>query len=90
MTFSGVDPCRTNNAVQQPWYNIATNPNRAQLQLAVHRADRQHGFRFRCQPQRLHCRWWYSACSLGNPDLKSESASTWTVGGVFRRPSMRR
>src|SRR5262249_23720632 len=32
VTFATTDPCRTNNAVQQPWYNNASNPNRAQTQ----------------------------------------------------------
>jgi iron complex outermembrane recepter protein len=80
------DPCRTGNIVQQPWYNNAQNPNRAQLQALCSALIGNSGSDFNADPNSFNGGGGNLRVEQGNPDLKSESASTWTIGTVFRSP----
>ena len=86
VTFSGVDPCRSNNTTQQPWYNNAQNPNRAQLQALCSAQIDNPASDFNVNPSAFVGGGGGLQIQIGNPNLKSESGETWTLGTVFRSP----
>jgi iron complex outermembrane receptor protein len=81
----GADPCRTNNTVQQEWYNNASNPNRAQLQALCSALIGNPASDFDVNPNTFGGGGGLQV-QLGNPELKSEAGETWTIGTVFRSP----
>ena len=80
---NGGDPCTTG---QNTWGNTAGNPNRAQVQQLC---ATQSGL-----PLSTYTNPFGAPCGFcitldnqtGNPNLKSESAKTWTIGTVLRSP----
>jgi outer membrane receptor protein involved in Fe transport len=86
VTFQGVDPCRSNNTTQQPWYNNASNPNRAQLQALCSAQIGNASSDFNVNPDNFTGGGGGLGVQLGNPNLKSEEGKTWTVGTVLRSP----
>ncbi len=86
VTFATTDPCRTNNTIQQPWYNNTTNTHQADLQRLCSQQIDNPASDFDANPAGFTGGGGGLGVQLGNPNLKSESASTWTVGSVFRSP----
>jgi len=83
---TSTDPCRTNNTIQASWYNNANNPNRAQLQALCSAIIGTGTSDFDANPNDFRTGGGGLQVQLGNPNLKSEDASTWTIGTVFRSP----
>lgn len=86
VTFRGTDPCRSDNTVQEPWYNNESNPNREQLQALCSAQIGNPGSDFDVDPDNFASGGGGLGVQLGNPDLKSESGRTWTIGTVLRSP----
>ncbi len=80
---NGGDPCTTG---QNPWGNTPGNPNQAKVQQLC---ATQSGL-----PLSTYSSTFGAPCGFcialdnqtGNPNLKSESAKTWTIGVVLRSP----
>jgi iron complex outermembrane receptor protein len=81
------DPCSVNNTV--PWGNTAGNPNQAKV-IAL--CNQLSGFPSGVGPitSTYPGLGFYFPLALdqqvGNPDLKSEKATTWTIGTVLKSP----
>ncbi len=86
MVLGAADPCRTNNTVQQPWYNNSQNLNRAQLQVLCSAQIGNANSDFNVNPNGFTGGGGGLRVEQGNPNLKSEAGSTWTVGTVFTSP----
>ena len=86
VTFQGVDPCRSNNTTQQPWYNNASNPNRQQMQALCSAQIGNPNSDFDVNKDNFTGGGGGLGVQLGNPNLKSEEGKTWTIGTVLRSP----
>ncbi len=91
-TFSSGDPCGVNTTVT--WGNVAANPNQLQVQqlcaALIGNTTSDFG-----APGSVEANTYLqgqapftgiNGVQVGNPNLKSEEAKTWTFGFVFQRP----
>jgi iron complex outermembrane recepter protein len=82
----GSDPCLTNAGTTLSYYNNSTNPNRAQTQALCSALIDNAGSDFDAAPNTFTNGGGGLQVQLGNPNLKSESGETLTIGSVFRSP----
>jgi iron complex outermembrane receptor protein len=88
------DPCRASTlaspVVPADSFNVATNPNRAQLQALCSAQINAWGGN-NASDFHANINTWDvaggGALVVGNPDLKNEKGDTWTVGLAFTSPS---
>ena len=86
--FAPADPC--SSLTQAPWGNVASNPNRAQVQALCSAIIGSGTSRFDENPNGFAGQFGFFPFEIeilsGNSDLKPEVARTWTAGLVFRSP----
>jgi outer membrane receptor protein involved in Fe transport len=86
--FAPVDPCST--LTQTSWGNVASNPNRAQVQALCSAIIGSGTSRFDQNPSSFTGQFGFFPFEIetlaGNPELKPEVARTWTAGLVLRSP----
>lgn len=94
-TWLELEPC--NSQTQNPWGNVASNPDRAQVQALcraiMYRDNVIPGANdFDPNPDgyipsdNAAATGVYSNIERGNPQLKPEDADTWTLGAVWQAP----
>lgn len=84
-SMTGNDPCRTADGTV-PWGNVASNPNRAQVQALCSAIIGNGTSEFDQDPFNFLQPVSDILVQQGNPDLKSERGTTYTLGLVFHSP----
>lgn len=82
---TGNDPCRTADGTV-PWGNVASNPNRAQVQALCSAIIGSGNSEFDQDPFNFLQPISDIEVQQGNPDLVSEQGTTYTLGIVFQSP----
>lgn len=85
VSFPGSDPCT--NVTTNPWGNVATNPNRAQVQGLCSALIGNPASPFDANPDGFTGIFGFFPSEIenrrGSPDVASEEAETWTLGVVW-------
>jgi iron complex outermembrane receptor protein len=88
--FPGADPCLSNTT--NSWGNLASNPNQAQVRALCSALINNPGSQWNANPNAIVGPFPFNfpfeiAITSGNPNLKNETASTITLGGVLQSPA---